>query len=352
MNRGFGRKRSMFKGASSRSYVLSKNGGVTSTLRRKLDFKLHQLHYDILPNGYVPSGSSDGNSVSYVGSYRLSDTTKAHGVLWSNVGSEPFDLRPSDRTGVYGTGQSNPLGAIHQFSMASLAPFYEHFEFMNVSSVGCYVTVPYVVRWNNREYVNPGSELMSSFGAVANTLCDQVAIAEGTPPFLTQMYWHNGLMSTKGVSEAFGVKNLEFSHFKYGTYMKVQKKKWKAYLPPGGVFRIRVRVPGIKTLLAENFVSGEEFRYGDFGLVILTRSDCCYANLAGDPTGADITNPKQCLAMRRTSSSISVVSEYECGRVGFLTNTFKRFGTISGNTYAAVPVAPAFTQKLDANQAV
>lgn len=350
MNRGFGRKRSLFKGASRRTYVRSKNGGVTASLMRKLDYKLHQLHYDILPNGYVPVATSDGNSVSYVGSYRLSDTTYAHSVVWNNVPSPPADPRPTDRNSAYATAVSNPIGAIRQFSMACLLPFYEHFEFMNVSSVGCYVQIPYVIRWNTKEYVNPGSELMSSFGALANTLCEQMAVGEGSPPFQTNMYWHNGVLTTKNVSEAFGLKNLEFSDFKYGTYIKVQKKKWKAYLAPGAVFRIRVRVPGIKSLMAENFQSNEEFRYGDFGLVIFTRADCTFTNVAGDPTGADILNPKQCLAMRRTSTSVSVVSEYECGRVGFLTNQFKRNGAVTTTGYASVPVVPGFVQKLDANQ--
>jgi hypothetical protein len=120
--------------------------------------------------------------------------------------------------------------------------------------------------------------------------------------------------------ENYGIKAFQFSKSRYHNYFRIEKKPWKAYLPPGGVYRFKVRVPGVKQTLASQYDKNGEFRYGDYGLVIVCRGDYAFVKAAGAPDNTHTVQPKQQLAVKRTSTTTSTVSRFSCGRVGFITD--------------------------------
>lgn len=311
-------------------YVKSDRGGLMMERFHKLDYKLYQLHYDVIGSYYAPGVSTDGYTVQLYGGIDNFRNTSAHYRLWGEAGAA--GNRPTDRVNLYSTHIMEPSANPNVVHKASMAPHYDHLEFFNTSTYGVYLTIPFLVRWGKTAYVNPADDLMTKFGAYVGDIGEQVQVAHGVSPALAVMTWHGATMNMQELLASYGTKAFGFNKFQNSGIFNVRKKKWKCYLRPGEVFRIRVRVPGVRGTAWWLFNTTGNMRHGDYGLVVVCRGDYGFVKTAGAPANENIIQPRQQIAVKRTSTTTSVLASYKCGRIGYQTDTNRSVAAIPAGT--------------------
>jgi len=322
--------------------IPGRDGCLSKYLWAQLDYKLHRVTYDLV--GWMTNTNNDGYTVEMYGTVQGIHVARGHYYLWGSAAVAGTNARPTNRDEAFGTYHMNSNLNPPNYLMGYIAPYYDHIELMNTCTYGVWVTVPYVVRFGRKAFID--TDLMTTFMEVTNTSSEQVQISDITSAYRTMM-WRGAVCSNERMLENYGIKQFDFDRFRWGDILRVQKKKWRAYLKPGGVFRFRVRVPGCVRADANKFGAVNEMKHMDYGLVIVCKGDYGFAkDGASAPDRNDVVMLKQTLAMRRISSSRSVCSEYITGRTGFMADTQRLDGGFpAGTVTRPVPVDPVLESK-------
>jgi len=324
--------------------IPGRNGSLSKYLWARLDYKLHKVTYDLV--GWGSNTNNDGYTVEMYGTISGRLVGVGHYYLWASSVTAGTNARPTDRDEEFATYHMNSNLTPANYLKAHIAPYYDHIELLNTCTFGVWVTIPYVVRWGRKAYIDHSSDLMGTFESVINTSSEQVQLADTFGSFRT-MLWRGAVCDNNRMMQNYGIKQFDFDSFRWGDGLRVEKKKWRAYLKPGGVFRFRVRVPGCVSADADKFYATGELRHMDYGLVMVCKGDYGFAkDGAQAPDRNDVVMLKQMLAMRRYSTSHSVCSQYITGRTGFMADTQRLDGGFpSGNVTRPVPVDPVLETK-------
>jgi len=304
-----------------------KNAHVSSYLDYILDYKLVRMTYDFLPFGWNanPAFGRDQRVFAVYGGYdcTLAFLSSCHRVLWGAAAAGGTNARPSDRDFQYQTTFTGAnLLSQNALTLASVAPFYETYEMYNPSTVGIYVTIPYVVKWQRNWQAISSQDLAAQFATQYNTSCEQVQVsATGTPALRTMLY-RGSALDVLGLVQTYGPGALDPLNVNAENTYRLIRKKWRWYLPPGKTCKFRIRWQGIRKSYALQFGAQGTYRYGDYALVVMAKPDLA---VVSDTTTTivdenQIVNFQQGIAIRRTSTSRSSVYSYIQGRVGFQSN--------------------------------
>jgi hypothetical protein len=268
------------------------------------------MHY-----GLFGSSGGDEETWSIYGQVKFSRTYEGHYGLWGTNSATATQL-PSDRSGAQGSAD---MVKNDQYSYGVLQPYYDHFEVFNTSTFGCYFEVPWLIRWSKAIAVQSATTMESQIQAQIGVSGQTLMLTHATPDIRRDLDWHGVQPSYNGVVSAFGINAMDISMDRGRNVLRWKRlKTYKWYIPPGGSIHFKIKVPGIKRCITPLFDDTGAFRYGDYSLYLRMKGDLAAISGVTNSDGRGIVRPKQYIAIRRTSMSVTRVCRVQYGRMGLI----------------------------------
>jgi len=287
-------------------------------------FKLLQMHY-----GLFGSSGGDEETWSIYGQVKFSRTYSGHYGLWGTNSATAAQL-PSDRATTNGTVD---MTKNDQYSYGVLQPYYDHFEVFNTSTFGCYFEVPWLVRWSKAIAVQSATTMESQIQDQIGRSGQTLMLTHGAPDTRRNLDWHGVNPSFNEVVSAFGINAMDIGLDRGRNVLRWKRlKSYKWYIPPGGSIHFKIKVPGIKRCIAPYFDDDGAFRYGDYSLYLRMKGDLAAISGVTDSDGRGIVRPKQYIAIRRTSTSVSRLCRVQFGRMGLIADVERTDNAIPAGT--------------------
>ena len=277
-----------------------------------LHYKLYEVHYDLM-------GAFAGDAYTMVWYGGVDGLRKRKGHRLLSFGSGPVGTpgHPSNRDGVYWT-----VNMVNNNGMVRILPHYDHYELLNTSLLGMYVSIPYMVHWGKNYVPGDAEDLMTVVATMVGTRNEQIQIAHDGASTV-DMTWH-GVSTNQDVHmQAYGSKVIGFDSVRDRQVYRVKNlhgMRW--YLPPGKTCRFKVRVPGVSRCDQATLIRPSSFRYMDYGMVFSCKGDFTFTT--GGSSNDAINMSKQYLGVRRTSTSVSVFERMMTGREATLVDAGRR----------------------------